>query len=387
MSLIRKLSVIIIIWGSGVLSFITPSYHGTFITIPSLYRNHDRLKTRPLELTTMSPNDDNDNNEGNNKMINDNQNNNSPKKKNETGNGMTDRFEALAKTVGFADEDYKFGDLSRQIVDITTDTIRTITGNDDYQFGDITKNMTVMAVNATEGTIRSISGDEDYQLGDLTKSVVNDVTTSGESVSLLVKLCFNIYHRLPSNNLLRRFFHELLLQQSVASSPSDSSGKLKDKSNSSAMIATLQLIAFIGLTLHFVLNICHSCSIIASWGYTWWKIGTSPLQTHASWQMFLSVQSTLKLLVVGPLALPVQVGITFFLSIPYRDFVVLGLEQNLLQVIIPKRVKRKLIKFPVLKRFLALFLAYLLGNGLMVATFTCFGCFSVGAMYRFLMLP
>jgi len=279
---------------------------------------------------------------------------------------VTDRIEDIVRATGLSDEKYKFGDFTRRAV---SDVTR------------VSEDTVQVALNATEDTIRSITGDQSYQFGDITKGVVSDVTDSAENwmlgtdvnVAFIVDLASNIYHSLPSTRLFGRFIRELRQCHS-------DDAINDDYSNKSAMTTAIQLIGFIGLTLHFVLNMFHSSNIIAAWGYTWWNMGASPLQSQATWQSFLRVQNTIRIF-VGPFLLPVQAGLTFFLSLLYRDFVVLFLERNALSRI-PWWGTRMKKRYPVLNRFLALFLAYFLVNGLMVAAFTGMGCFSVGAVYR-----
>jgi len=348
------------------------------------YQNPNRLIRRFVEVSSTSSSDNN--NDGDEDEDAYDKNDISSKKAKPSVMGeVTNRIEDMVRATGLTDEKYKFGDFTRRAVSdvtrVSEDTVRTVTGNEQYQFGDITKNITVVAFNATEDTIRSFTGDKNYQFGDITKSVVSDVTDSAENwmlgtdvnVAFIVDLVSNVYHSLPSSGLFRRFLRELRQHH-----PDDASND--DYNNKSAMTTALQLIAFIGLTLHFVLNIFHSSNIIAAWGYTWWNMGVSPLHSQATWQAFLRVQHAIRIF-LGPFLLPLQVGITFFLSLLYRDFVVLFLEQKVLSKI-PWWGMRMKKRYPVLNRFLALFLAYFLGNGLMVAAFTGMGCFGVGAVYR-----
>eukprot|EP00547_Thalassionema_nitzschioides_P017020 CAMPEP_0194251062 /NCGR_PEP_ID=MMETSP0158-20130606/24480_1 /TAXON_ID=33649 /ORGANISM="Thalassionema nitzschioides, Strain L26-B" /LENGTH=224 /DNA_ID=CAMNT_0038988065 /DNA_START=93 /DNA_END=763 /DNA_ORIENTATION=+ len=144
-------------------------------------------------------------------------------------------LEKIVKKTGLVEEDYQFGDLTRGAV----------------------SNATKAAVNVEESIVRTITGDEEYKFGDITKDLV---TNSAESnIGLLAALVLKFYLDLPSSRLIRRLMGELLPE------------KEEDTTIDQKPVSTsLQIIAFLGLTLHFVLNLCHSCSVIFAWGYTSW---------------------------------------------------------------------------------------------------------------------
>ena len=148
---------------------------------------------------------------------------------------------------------------------------------------------------------------------------------------------------------------------------------IRDVSNErkSAMITTLQLIAFVGLTLHSVLNFCHSWGIITAWGITCFRnAGASPMQSSALWAAFLRYQQSIRIF-IGPILLPAQVGATFFLGVKYRNAVI-WIEDR---IPTPK-------DGPVFNRCLALAIAWLFGNCLGFAFFTYLGCSVVGWLGR-----
>mmetsp|Transcript_22668 Transcript_22668/g.25306 ORF Transcript_22668/g.25306 Transcript_22668/m.25306 type:complete len:213 (-) Transcript_22668:175-813(-) len=155
------------------------------------------------------------------------------------------------------------------------------------------------------------------------------------------------------------------------------------------MIIALQLIAFVGLPLHFVLNVCHSCSIIAAWTYACWtNAGTIPTVSSVLglvappifrssspklWTAFLQTQASIRIF-FGPVLLPVQVGATFFLCTKYRD-VVLWMEQ---------RFNKNGKKNPVTVRLVALVTSMIVGNCIGLATFTGVSCSAAGMLCRVL---
>ena len=217
-------------------------------------------------------------------------------------------------------------------------TVRKVTGNPEYKFGDITMNVTKVAVNVTEHQIRSFTGNEEYKFGDLTRKALF------ESDAALTKFVDDYYQGIPSN-LLPRLFEDF------------------SSDRKSAMIMSLQLIAFVGLTLHFVLNLTHSFNILVSWGYTNMKTkALTAITSSVRWDMFLRTKQTLQL-IVGPIFLPAQVGLTFFLCPKYRD-VVVSIEKRL-----PLRKK-----LSVLNRCLALILSWIFLNCVSLALMTFAGC-------------
>jgi len=143
------------------------------------------------------------------------------------------------------------------------------------------------------------------------------------------------------------------------------------------MIIALQLIAFVGLPLHFVLNVCHSCSIIAAWTYACWtNAGTIPTVSSVLGLVAPPIfrSSSPIRIFFGPVLLPVQVGATFFLCTKYRD-VVLWMEQ---------RFNKNGKKNPVTVRLVALVTSMIVGNCIGLATFTGVSCSAAGMLCRVL---
>ena len=217
-------------------------------------------------------------------------------------------------------------------------TVRKLSGNSEYKFGDITMNVTKVAVNVTEQQIRTLTGNEEYKFGDLTRKALFDSDAS------LTKFVDDYYQRIPSN-LFPTLYKDF------------------SSDNKSAMTMSLQLIAFVGLTLHFILNLTLSFNVMASWGYTNWKMKTlSLISPTERWDLFLRSKTTIEL-ILGPIILPVQVAFTFFLCPAYRD-IVIWIEKRL-----PLRKK-----LTVLNRFMALVLSWFLLNYLSLVIMTYLGC-------------
>lgn len=258
----------------------------------------------------------------------------------------TDNIEGAVRAVGLGDDDYKFGDLTKKAVSevtgATEQQIRTVTGNDGYQFGDYTKNITEVAVAELTSTTDKLLFESD---------------------SALTKFLLEYYQKIPSDTF-RRFVQEC----------SKSFNENNSDSDSSAMIVTLQLLAFVGLTLNFVLNVCTSLSVIMAWVYSCWcNKGASPLQSATLWGHFLNVQSTLRLF-VGPMMLPIQCVATFFLCVKYRDMV-MTIEQKLLLPCLGNSNKPT-----TLSRLIALIGSWIFVNGVAVSAFTCLGCYTFGGV-------
>lgn len=70
-------------------------------------------------------------------------------------NGGANPFESIVRRVT-NNEEYKFGDITRSLVDTTThgveDVVRTVTHDENYNFGDITKKAIGSTTHGFEGT-------------------------------------------------------------------------------------------------------------------------------------------------------------------------------------------------------------------------------------------
>ena len=188
----------------------------------------------------------------------------------------------------------------------------------------------------------------------------------------LFQVVNDYFHRLPSG---------------ITSSVQQLSRDVSNEEETSLVIA-LQLIAFVGLPLHFVLNVCQSCSIIAAWTYACWTnagaiptvssvlgLLAPPIFRSSSpklWTVFLQTQASIRMF-FGPVLLPAQVGATFFLCTKYRD-VVLWIEQ---------RFKNR-NKNPVTVRLIALITSWLVANCIGLAAFTGVSCSAAGVVCRVL---
>jgi len=239
----------------------------------------------------------------------------------------------------------------------------------------LTKKAVSEVTGATEETIRSVTGNESYQFGDYTKNITEVAVTElasttdkwlFESDAALTKFLYEYYQKIPSDTF-RRFLQEC--------SESFSNDKVSSNVSSSAMIVTIQLLAFIGLTLNFVLNVCTSWNVIMAWVYSCWCNGASPLQSAALWGHFLNVQGTLRLF-VGPMMLPIQCVATFFLCIKYRD-VVMTVERKLLLPFLSKNSK---MATTTLSRLTALVGCWVFINGVAMSIFTGLGCYIFGGV-------
>ena len=222
--------------------------------------------------------------------------------------------------------------------------------------------------------------------------VIHDTNTA------LFQVANTYFHRLPSSGItgsVRRLFRDVSNEEQTP------------------MVIALQLIAFVGLPLHFVLNLCHSCSVIVAWTYACWTTTTNvggliptvsssvlvgqqlvvaPFSSFSFfsspnlWAVFLQTQAMIRVF-FGPVLLPVQVGATFFLCTKYRD-VVLWTEQRLLFFFFKTNKNNnnnKTKNHPVRVRLVALATLWLVGNCIGLAAFTGVSCSVSGMACRVLL--
>jgi len=255
--------------------------------------------------------------------------------------GNASAFENIMRGIT-GDDSYKFGDMTKKAATTASTTVATtikdLTGKDatDYQFGDITKK-----------AVASLAGKEtfdDYQFGDITSRVLTDAdkTIAG-------------WRDDTFNDLMPQLWQQLV-------------GRLSEQERGDLVVAMVQLIACFLLAFGLVLNLTVGASIAVAWAVSAFSARTSPLASGAAWSSFLTTHGTLRL-GLDPLLFPVRALAALFLTRYYRRNIVWMQER------LPFRDEQ-----PVINRCLALALAWLLGNGLAVASLTAAVLWAISAV-------
>lgn len=252
-------------------------------------------------------------------------------------------FERVVRSVT-RNEDYKFGDITRTVVNSTTTgvegTVRAVTGNEDYHFGDLTKSAIGSTAHGVEGIVKSVTGNEDYHFGDLTRNTVGaagSIMTYSEKTLKMMR----------DNNI-----HELVELLNLYWNKSMNYDERKE-----TFWVFVYLGAILVLSYNFVANTMSGMVFAAAWARTSLATGTSPL-SPGMWGKFLETKATLDLFFGGP-CLPARAIVTIPWFFSYRKFVVASAHKSPLRE-----------KFPIINRCASLLLSYVVGNLAFVGGFT-----------------
>lgn len=82
-------------------------------------------------------------------------------------------------------EEYQFGDLSRHLDSKVKQRINTVTGKDEYQFGDLSRHLDEQA----KRKVTNYTGKEDYQVGDISKEILRRIGTGEYALADVILLC------------------------------------------------------------------------------------------------------------------------------------------------------------------------------------------------------
>ena len=213
-------------------------------------------------------------------------------------------------------------------------TVRGVTGDDDYQFGDFTK-----------GKVKELTGKDpsQYKFGDITKKAVSDFTGKdpssyefgdltraalGKADAAIGDARDQYFNELPTA-LWRQVFGGLTVQQ-----------------RTDVIIAICQVGAVAMLSLALVNSLLLSLQSVVAWAIVCARTGLSPLASTQQWSAYLGTLATIRLGIDVP-TLPVRVLAACFVTLRYRDVT------NALQRRLPLRDEQ-----PVLNRLLAIGVAW-----------------------------
>jgi len=253
----------------------------------------------------------------------------------ENAEGQGNAFERVVQRVT-GDADYKFGDITRSVVDSTThgveDAVRAVTHDENYHFGDITKKALGSTAGGIEGLVHSVTGSEDYKFGDLTRKTLNtagSVMTYSEKSLMLMK-DHNIHELIE---LLGAFWNK----------------SMNEEERSEAFTTIVYLGAIAVLAYNFVANFVSGFVFAAAWARISVVTGTSPLSA-GMWEKFLHAKYSLDMFFGGP-CIPAKAILTIPIFFGYRRFVVNSTSKSPLKE-----------RFPIINRYLSLMLAWLVAN-------------------------
>ncbi|KAL7549926.1 hypothetical protein ACHAWF_013181 [Thalassiosira exigua] len=242
-------------------------------------------------------------------------------------------FERVVRSVT-GNEEYKFGDIARSVVNTTTHgiegAVRTVTKNEDYEFGDLTK--TALGSTTSGFEVRSATGNEDYIFGDLVRGTVkaaDGVMTYSEKTLRVMR----------NNNI-----HELVELMNLYWTKRMTYDERKE-----AVVVFIYLGAILVLSYNFVANAMAGMVFAAAWARVNLTAGVSPL-APGMWTKFLETKATLDMFFGGP-CLPARAILTIPWFFTYRKFVVTSAYKSPLRE-----------KFPILNRCLSLLLSWVVAN-------------------------
>eukprot|EP00571_Detonula_confervacea_P013536 CAMPEP_0172311408 /NCGR_PEP_ID=MMETSP1058-20130122/14657_1 /TAXON_ID=83371 /ORGANISM="Detonula confervacea, Strain CCMP 353" /LENGTH=334 /DNA_ID=CAMNT_0013024573 /DNA_START=45 /DNA_END=1050 /DNA_ORIENTATION=+ len=249
--------------------------------------------------------------------------------------GPFEYFERAVRSVMRNDE-YKFGDITRSVVDTTTngieDTVRAVTKDENYQFGDKQKKVIGSTGRGFEDVVHSMTGNEEYKFGDLSRGTLqaagSAVTYSEKTLSALRD--HNIHEMVE---ILNRYWNK----------------SMNYAERKEAFTVFVYLGAILTLAYNFVANVMAGMVFAAAWTKISMATGASPL-SPGNWDKFLKAKSTLDIFFDGP-CLPARALITIPWFFRYRKFAVAAAYNSPLRE-----------KFPVINRYISLMLSWLVGN-------------------------
>lgn len=254
-------------------------------------------------------------------------------------------FEKAVRSV-MGNEEYKFGDLTRSVVNTTTHgiegTVRSVTRDENYQFGDMTKNVIGSTAHGFEDVVHSVTGNEEYKFGDLSRGTLK---AAGSAMT---------YSEKTLSALRDHNIHELVEILNLYWNRSMSYNERTE-----AFTVFVYLGAILTLAYNFVANVMAGMVFAAAWTKISMATGASPL-SPGNWEKFLKVKSTMDIFFDGP-CLPARAIITIPWFFRYRKFVVATACKSPLRE-----------KFPIMNRYISLILTWLSANVAFVGGVTFF---------------
>lgn len=246
-----------------------------------------------------------------------------------------DPFERIVRRVT-GNEQYKFGDISRSVVNSTThgveDVVRSVTQDESYQFGDLTRKTIGSTTHSIEGLVKSVTGDEGYQFGDMTRGTMKaagSVMTYSEKTLGLMR-----DHNIHEFIELMNFYWTKTMNY---------------EERKEAFTVVIYLGAIAVLSYNFVANVMSGLVFAAAWTKLSLAAGTSPL-SPGMWPKFLETKSTLDMFFGGP-CVPARAILTIPWFFRYRKFVVSTAFHSPLRE-----------KFPIINRYMSLLLSWSIAN-------------------------
>ncbi|KAL7534292.1 hypothetical protein ACHAXR_007905 [Thalassiosira sp. AJA248-18] len=327
-----RLPILSVLFLQLILSLPTSSFSGS-LSPPR------RIIWTPLQAVGNTYNNDGAGSDVGNTYDNDGAGSDVPDEEQEENNNVVKKsanvFERAVRKVT-RNDDYKFGDLTRTVVNTTTHgvegAVRAVTRDEDYRFGDLTKKAIGSSKGGIEGVVKSVTGNDEYQFGDLTKGTIKragGVLTYSEKTLGLMREA-NIHEFVE----LMNFFW---------------TKSMNDEERKEAFAVVVYLGAIVVLSYNFVANVMSGMVLAAAWTKSSMATGMSPL-SPGMWSKFLETKSTLELFFGGP-CLPVRAIITIPFFFSYRKFVVARANYSPLRE-----------RFPIINRCMSLILAWVVAN-------------------------